>query len=175
MTATLRITRMDRRWYAIYTRPRWEKKLADRLEEKRIEHYLPLVKTLKRWSDRKKWVQEPLFKSYLFVHVNVKEYQHAIQTPGAVKYVSFEKKAVPIPPVQIEAIKTFIESGEELLPDSPEMKIGDRVRVTRGSLSGLEGTLVEFHNKHRVRIMIEGIHQSLHLKVPRSLLSPLPR
>jgi len=164
---------MKRKWYAIYTRPRWEKKLAERLEEKRIEHYLPLIKTLKIWSDRKKWVQEPLFKSYLFVHVNEGEYLPAIQTPGAVKYVTFERKAVSIPPLQIEAIKTFIESGEELVSDLPEMKIGDRVRIMRGPLKGLEGTLVEFQNKHRVRIMIEGIQQSLHLKVPLSLLSPV--
>jgi transcriptional antiterminator RfaH len=164
---------MERKWFAIYTRPRWEKKVADILEEKCIEHYLPLVKTLKRWSDRKKWVQEPLFKSYLFVHVNNQEYLRAIQTPGAVKYITFERKAVAIPPVQIQAIRTFIDSGEELVTDSPEMKIGDRVRVTRGSLAGLEGTLVEFQNKHRVRIMIEGIRQSLHLKVPLSLLTPL--
>ena len=60
---------MERKWYAIYTKPRWEKKLAEKLEEKRIDHYLPMVKTLKLWSDRKKWVNEPLFKSYIFVHV----------------------------------------------------------------------------------------------------------
>ena len=166
---------MERKWYAIYTRPRWEKKLAERLDEKNIGHYLPLVKTLKLWSDRKKWVQEPLFKSYIFVHVNEKEYLPAIQTPGAVKYISFEKKPVAIPPVQIEAIKTFVESGEETVLHLPEMKIGDRVRITRGSLKGLEGTLVEFHNKQRVRITIEGIKQSLHLKVPLSFLSPISK
>jgi len=166
---------MDRKWYAIYTKPRWEKKLAERLEEKRIEHYLPLVKTLKLWSDRKKWVQEPLFKSYIFVNVSDEEYLTAIQTPGAVKYITFERKAVSIPPVQIEAIKTFVDSGDELAGDSPDMNIGDRVRVIRGTLKGLEGTLVEFHQKHRVRIIIEGIQQSLHLKIPQSFLSPLPK
>jgi transcription antitermination factor NusG len=165
---------MDRKWLAIYTRPRWEKKVAEKLEEKGIEHYLPLVKTLKLWSDRRKWVQEPLFKSYIFVHVSKNEYLPAIQTLGAVKYITFEGKAVSIPPLQIEAIRTFIESGEDLITDSPDMKIGDRVSVTRGSLRGLEGTLVEFHNKHRVRIIIEGIRQSLHIKVPLSYLAPIP-
>jgi len=164
---------MENKWYAIYTKPRWEKKLAERLEEKRIEYYLPLIKTLKLWSDRKKWVQEPLFKSYIFVHVTQEEYLHAIQTPGAVKYITFERKAVSIPDIQIEAIRTFIESGEDLITESPDMKIGDRVAVIHGPLKGLEGTLVEFHQKHRVRIMIEGIQQSLHIKIPQSLLSPL--
>jgi transcription antitermination factor NusG len=164
---------VDRKWYAIYTKARWEKKLAEQLEEKGLEYYLPLVKTLKLWSDRKKWVQEPLFKSYIFVHVSDEEYLSAIQTPGAVRYISFEQKPVSIPPVQIEAIKTFIESGEGMEIDNPEMKIGDRIRVTRGPLKGLDGTLVEFQNKHRIRIMIEGIQQSLHIKIPLSFCTIL--
>lgn len=161
---------MEKKWYAIYTRPRWEKKVAARLDEKGIENYLPLIKTLKRWSDRRKWVREPLFRSYLFVHIDTKQYLPALQTPGAVKYVSFERKAVSIPPLQIEAVKIFIESGEDLLTDHPDMKIGDRVYVTRGALKGLEGTLVEFHQKHRVRIIIDGIQQSLYLNLPLSQL-----
>jgi len=164
---------MEKKWYAIYTKPRWEKKVAARLDEKDIENYLPLIKTLKIWSDRKKWVHEPLFKSYLFVHVDLKEYIPALQTPGVVKYVSFENKAVSIPPLQIEAVKTFIDSGEDFLTDIPDIKIGDRVIVTRGSLMGLEGTLVEYQQKNRVRIIIDGIQQSLHLNIPLSHLQPL--
>ncbi len=85
----------------------------------------------------------------------------------------FWKKAVSIPPLQIEAVKTFIESGEDLLADIPDLKIGDRVLVTRGPLNGLEGNLVEFQQKHRVRIMIDDIRQSLHLNLPLSHLKPL--
>ena len=165
----------EKKWYAIYTKPRWEKKVAERLDEKIIENYLPLIKTLKLWSDRKKWVQEPLFRSYIFVHISEDQYLSSLQTPGVVKYVTFEKKRVSIPPVQIEAIRQFIESGDDLLGHSPEMHLGDRVVVTRGPLKGLEGTLVEFHQKHRVRIMIEGIQQSLHIKIPKSFLQKISR
>ena len=164
---------MDKKWYAIYTKPRWEKKVAARLDEKGIENYLPLVKTLKIWSDRKKWVQEPLFRSYIFVHVIEREYIPALQTPGAVRYVSFEGKAVSIPPLQIQAVRSFIESGEDLLTDIPDIKIGDRVLVDRGALKGLEGVLVKYQKKHRVRIMIEGIQQSLYLNLPLSHLRPI--
>ena len=164
---------MDKKWYAIYTRPRWEKKVAALLDEKGISNYLPLVKTLKRWSDRKTWVQEPLFKSYIFVHVDQREYLPALQTPGAVNYVCFERKAVAIPPLQIDAIKSFVKSGEDLLTDIPDIKIGDRVLIVLGPLKGLEGLLVEYQQKHRVRIMIEGIQQSLHLNIPLSYLKPL--
>ena len=165
----------EKKWYAIYTRPRWEKKVAERLDEKKIENYLPLIKTLKQWSDRKKWIQEPLFRSYVFVHISEDQYLSSLQTPGVVKYVTFEKKRVSIPPVQIEAIRQFIESGDDLLSPSPEMHVGDRVVVMQGPLRGLEGTLVEFDQKHRVRIMIEGIRQSLHIKVPMSSLKSISR
>ena len=106
---------MDRKWYAIYTKPRWEKKVAERLDEKGIEHFLPLIKTLKIWSDRKKWIQEPLFRSYIFVHVNPSEYLPALQTPGALRYITIESRPVAIPPIQIDAIRTWIEEGRNSL------------------------------------------------------------
>ncbi|KPK87538.1 MAG: hypothetical protein AMS27_02255 [Bacteroides sp. SM23_62_1] len=159
-----------KKWYAIYTKPRWEKKVAELLLEKGIDHYLPLQKVLKQWSDRKKWVREPLFKSYIFVYITREDYLPSLQTPGVVRFVTFEKKAVTIPPVQIEAIKTFIATGEELTDETIHVKIGDRVIVTHGTLKGLEGTLIEISKKKRLRIMIEGIQQSLHLKIPASYI-----
>ncbi len=160
----------EKKWYAIYTKPRWEKKVADLLLDKKIEHYLPLQKVLKQWSDRKKWIREPLFRSYVFVYISPEEYLPALQTPGVVRFVIFEKKAVAIPPVQIEAIKTFINTGEDIIDETIDVKIGDKVVVTRGALKGLEGTLVEISRKMRLRIMIEGIQQSLYIKIPLSYI-----
>ena len=164
---------LEKKWYAIYTKPRWEKKVAEMLLEKEIDHYLPLQKVLKQWSDRKKWIREPLFKSYIFVYITQKEYLPSLRTPGVVRFVSFEKRAVTIPPVQIEAIKTFIATGEDIINETINVKIGDRVRVTHGTLKGLEGTLVEISRKKRIRIIIEGIQQSLHLKIPVSYIKVL--
>ncbi len=163
----------EKKWYAIYTKPRWEKKVADLLLDKKIEHYLPLQKVLKQWSDRKKWIREPLFRSYVFVYISPEEYLPALQTPGVVRFVTFEKKAVAIPPVQIEAIKTFINTGEDIIDESIDVNIGDKVVVTRGALKGLKGTLVEISRKMRLRIMIEGIQQSLHIKIPLSYIKVL--
>ncbi len=162
-----------KKWYALYTKPRWEKKVVQLLDEKRIENYLPLQKILKQWSDRRKWVREPLFRSYVFVFINQEEYLSTLQTSGVVKFVTFEGKAVSIPPIQIEAIKTFVETGEDLLTESVEMKVGDKVKVIRGPLKGLEGKLVRISEKKRVRVMIEGIQQSLHLRIPVSYLEVL--
>lgn len=159
---------IEKKWYALYTKPRWEKKVSQLLIERGIENYLPLQKILKQWSDRKKWVQEPLFRSYIFVYISPDQYLPSLQTSGVVRFVTFEKKAVTIPPVQIEAIKTYAQTGEELIQETPDVKTGDRVIVIRGTLKGLEGTLVQISNKKRLRIMIEGIQQSLHIKVPLS-------
>jgi len=162
-----------KKWYAVYTKPRWEKKVIQLLDEKRIENYLPLQKILKQWSDRRKWVREPLFRSYVFVFIDQVEYLPTLQTSGVVKFVTFEGKAVSIPPIQIEAIRTFVETGEEMITESVDMKVGDKVKVTRGSLKGLEGTLISISEKKRVRVMIEGIQQSLHLRIPVSYLEVL--
>jgi transcription antitermination factor NusG len=94
----------------------------------------------------------------------------ALQTAGVVRFVAFERKAVVIPPVQIEAIKTYVQTGEVLIVETPDVKTGDRVVVIRGTLKGLEGKLVQISNKKRLRIMIEGIRQSLHIKVPLSYI-----
>jgi transcription antitermination factor NusG len=160
----------DKHWYALYTKPRWEKKVSGLLTEKRIENYLPLQKVLKQWSDRKKWIQEPLFRSYIFVNITAEQHLPALQTAGVVRFVAFERKAVVIPPVQIEAIKTYVQTGEDLIVETPDVKTGDRVVVIRGTLKGLEGKLVQISNKKRLRIMIEGIRQSLHIKVPLSYI-----
>ena len=164
----------DKNWYALYTKPRWEKKVSQLLKEKRIENYLPLQKVLKQWSDRKKWIQEPLFRSYIFVHILPDEYLPALQTAGVVRFVTFERKAVAIPSVQIEAVKTYVQTGEEFVDETSEVRTGDRVVVVRGSLKGLEGRLVQISKKKRLRIMIEGIQQTLHIKVPLSHIKVLP-
>lgn len=165
------IVMAEKKWYAIYTKPRWEKKVARQLEDKKIENYLPLYKILKQWSDRRKWVQEPLFRSYIFVNIELNDHLSVLQTSGVVKFVSFEKKPVVIPPVQIEAVRTFINTDEEMFTEEVNMNVGNKVTINRGPLKGLEGTLVNISNRKRVRIMIEGIQQILYIKVPVSFLS----
>ena len=89
-----------------------ERKLLENLKEKNIECYLPMRKVLKIWSDRKKWVEEPLFRCYLFVKVSYKEFFTVLNTPGGVCYVSFGGKAQSIPEVQINNIRTFLNQAD---------------------------------------------------------------
>jgi transcription antitermination factor NusG len=156
----------DMNWYAIYTNPRAEKKVFAELEAKGIDTYLPLLRILKQWSDRRKWVEEPLFKSYLFVHISQKDYYDVLNTPGVVRYITFEGKAVPVPQKQIDAIKYYLnETAPETLPDVSSLLPGQEVEVVRGPLNGLKGELAEVKGQKKVRIQIDVLGQFLHLTI----------
>jgi transcription antitermination factor NusG len=155
-------------WYALYVRSRAEKQVASLLFNNGIEVYLPLMKTLKQWSDRKKWVEEPLFKSYIFVRISPPEYYDVLNTAGIVRYITFEGKAVAIPPQQIEAIKQFINSDEELPDILPNLSPGTPVNIIDGPMKGIDGELFEILGKKKVRIEIDGLGQSIYLELPAS-------
>ena len=157
---------MKRNWYAIYTKPRNEKRVNELLTEQSIQNYLPLIKTVRQWSDRRKIVELPLFPSYLFVHINDKEYFHVIKTQGIVKFIIFENRRIVVPDYQIEAIRKYIETGEESIDNPENYSVGKIVRVTRGSMKGLTGKLVQILGKQRVRVEIESVRQSLFIKIP---------
>ena len=157
-------------WYAIYTNPRSEKKVAAELIRRGTEAYLPLVRTLRQWSDRKKWVEEPLFRSYVFVHITPGQYYDILNADGVVRYVTFEKKAVVVPPQQIEAVKRFIDQNEDIVGSVEQFSPGKTVEVSRGPLKGLLGELVNVKGKHRVRIEVAAVGQSVFLTMPMSYL-----
>jgi len=162
-----------KRWYALYTKSRAEKKAEKELAAKGIEAYLPLEKRLKQWSDRKKWVEEPLIRSYIFVRVNKKEIQKAIYTPGILTLVTFEGKPAPIPDKQIQAIKDILSSEEKFEVTSDKFEIGEKVEVTQGGLQGLKGEMVKHLNKFKVLIRLEVIDQNLLVNINPSYLKKM--
>lgn len=161
---------MDKSWYALYVKSRTEKRVASELEALKIDHYLPIQKVLKQWSDRKKWVEEPLFRSYVFVQVSQQEYFEVLQIVGAVKYISFEGKAVVIPPQQIEAIKYFLNEKDPENMDFQKWEKGKKVEIISGSMIGLIGELVDVKGKNRVSIQIEAVNRTILLRIPKSKL-----
>ena len=161
------------KWFAVYTNPRAEKKIYAELVKKGITAYLPLLRTLKLWSDRKKWVEEPLFKSYLFVHISDKMYYDVLNTPGVVRYVAFEGKAVPVPEQQIEAIRYYLSSEDLPMEVSTELAPGQVVEVLKGPMRGLRGDLVEIAGRHKVKVEISAIGQSILVVIPMSQLQIL--
>ena len=162
-----------KQWYAVYARSRAEKKAAQELELNGIEFYLPLIKRLKQWSDRKKWVEEPLFRSYVFVHIELKDYYRVLQNPHLVRYITFEGKAVPIPEQQIEAIRLFLDETEPDEPENLNWLKGQKVEVVVGELTGLTGELIEVNGKHKVKVQIDVIGKSIIVYIPKSKLRVL--
>lgn len=155
-------------WFAIYTRANSEKRLCEELKEKNIECYLPLRKVLKFWSDRKKWIEEPLFKGYIFVKVSNKEFFDVLNLPGAVCYVSFGGKAQSIPEGQINGIKTLVQLvDEEVALSYDRIRKGQKAEVMCGPLKGVKGEIVEIHGQERILIRIKTMNCSLHAKISK--------
>jgi transcription antitermination factor NusG len=158
------------KWYALYTRPRAEKLVFQRLVEEGIETFLPLQKTYRMWSDRKKLVEKPLLSSYIFVKTNNKCFPKVYKTNGVVKFVSFEGQPVSIPQNQIDNLRLLVDSDAEIVVSSEKFDPGDNVEVISGSLIGLTGELIRIGSKNRVVVRIDRLDQNLILKIPRAFL-----
>lgn len=153
-------------WYAIYTRPRHEKKIFARLLQEKIDAFLPMQTTIRQWSDRKKKVSEPLFSCYIFVHISSKDYYRVLNQDGVVRYVTFEGKAVTIPEKQIRLIQNLLDLNVDIEESSEPIPKGAMVEIKAGPLAGVTGQLIERTGKKRVVIRIEEINKALLVNVP---------
>lgn len=164
-------------WHALYVRSRCEKKVLSQLEDMGIQAYLPMISKVKQWSDRRKKVQEPLFKSYVFVFSNDKQYISILNVYGVVKFVCFEKEAVVVPENQILAIKKFVseyENGEEYkMNNDEELKVGQMVRIINGPMKGLTGRLDTIRNKRHLIVYIDVVGQCIPVHIPRAKVEPV--
>lgn len=165
----------EKKWHALYVRPRSEKKVANELIDMGFEVYLPVITVVRQWSDRRKKVVEPLFKSYLFVRSNEKEYYTVRSVFGVVKFVVFEGKVADVPDNQIAAIKKFVREyeGEDDLNVASTLKEGQMVRIITGGMKGLVGRLVSFNGKKRLLINIETVGQYIPVDIARSKVEPI--
>ena len=164
------MNKIIKNWYAIYTKSNYERKVYTLLEKQSIETYLPLQKKLRQWSDRKKWIEEPLIRSYVFVKISEKEYFQVLNTPGTVNFVTFSGKAAAIPPAQIEILQRLLLTGSELAVTSEVLQPGDPVEIIAGRLLGITGKLIEYKGNRKVVIRIGQIGQTLLLTIPTTYL-----
>ena len=158
------------RWYAVYTHPRAEKLAFSRLEEAGVEAFLPLMKTWRQWSDRKKMIEKPLLSSYLFVKVRKKEFPRVYRVSGVVKFISFEGQPVPIPQKQIDNLRLIVNSDAEIEVSGESFAKGDNVEVIAGSLTGLTGELIRAGGKKRVIVRIDKLDQNIIITIPVTFL-----
>lgn len=158
----------NKKWFAIYVKSRSEKKVLKLLEDIGVESFLPLITRVKQWSDRKKKVEEPLFRSYLFVNIPLSDYYTVLNVNGVVKFITFEKKPVPVPDNQIIAIKEYLNDKELHSIDYEDFKEGELVRIKSGQMKDLIGRFIKINGKHRVIIDIEAVGQSIPINIARS-------
>jgi len=161
-------------WFAIYTRSRYEKKVVDRLKEIGIEAWLPLLKTLRQWSDRKKMVEVPLFNSYVFVRSKSNTVKKALQVNGAVYVVSFSGQPTPIPDEQIEWLRRLLNSSEKFEVSFDKFTMGETVLIEQGVMKGTKGMFVHYKGRNRVLVQIEVINQNLLIDINPGFLKKLP-
>jgi transcription antitermination factor NusG len=158
------------KWYAVYTTPRAEKQVLSRLLEAEVETYLPMQKTYRQWSDRKKLIEKPLLSSYVFVKVIPTDFPKVYRTVGIVKFISFEGQPASIPQKQIDNLRLLIDSNAEIAVTSEKFEKGDNVEVITGSLTGLTGELVKVHGRKRVIIRIDKLEQNIVVTIPVTFL-----
>ena len=162
-------------WHAIYVSSRSEKKVCENLNKKSIEAYVPVVKTIRQWSDRKKIVEFPLINGYVFVKINSLEIEKTLQTKGIVNFVRENGKLAIIREVEINRIKQLVELGYHLESDSifHEIEIGDKVKITSGPLKNIEGYILNSYNGKYLLVQLESIGKSIKVKLPQELLLPI--
>ncbi len=161
-------------WYAFVTRPRHEKRVEKQLCGNGIECYLPLHRVVRRWKDRRKQVELPLFSCYIFAHISYFKRYDVLMVPGVVRIVAIGNQPTPVRDEEIEAVRRLLEA-EVQFELSPELHYGDRVRVVAGPLTGIEGELVDFRGSSRVALNVGVVGQSLLVEVERSKLICIAR
>ena len=163
---------MDLQWIAVRSKPRAEKLAFDQLMKNGIEAYLPLIKKKRKWSDRKKWVDFPLFSSYLFAKIELKNSIYVLQTYGVNTIVKFNNTILTIPENVIKSIQLAIEGGYELQPVE-FFTTGDDVEVTGGPLKGTKGIVIEKKKGHRLVIKIDALQQAVAVHIDSKFLQPV--
>lgn len=159
-------------WYALQTRANHEKRLAEQLIRRSVEHFLPLYESMRRWKDRRVKLQLPLFPGYILVRIDARDRLRVLQTPGAARLVSSNGAPVPLPDSEIEALRRKL-NGEVVVEPHPYLRIGRRVRVRNGTLAGFEGILIRKKQKYRLVLSIDTIMRSVAAEVDIADVEPM--
>jgi transcription antitermination factor NusG len=161
---------VSRKWLAVYTRPRWEKKVNQLLIEKGVESYCPLNKVRRKWSDRVKIVEEPLFKSYVFLKVNNEDRTAVRMTPGVINFVYWNGKPAIIREKEINAIRRFLNEYENVEVKLIDLEVQQRVKITTGPLMDQEGEVLAVRRK-TAKVAIDSLGYILIAYIDRTKLT----
>jgi transcription antitermination factor NusG len=151
-------------WYALYTAPRHEKRVADQIQQQGVDCFLPLYRSLRRWKDRRKELALVLFPGYVFVRMALQHRLRVLQIPGAVRLVTFNGQPAPLPDAEIETLQSHLSASGNIEPH-PYLSVGRRVRVRNGPLRGLEGVILRTGDRCRIVVSIHLIMRSVAVEV----------
>jgi transcription antitermination factor NusG len=147
-------------WYVAWTSANHEKHIAEQLRLRKVEHFLPLYTSVRRWKDRRVTLELPLFSGYVFVRLALRDRLQVLQVPGVAKLVGFNGTPAALPPEEIEALRANLASGVRIEPH-PYLIVGRRVRVKNGPLAGMQGILLKKKNRARFVVSVELIQRSI--------------
>lgn len=162
------------RWYALYTCANHEKRVAEQLGQRSVEHFLPLYAVVRRWKDRRVCLQMPLFPGYMFVRLALREKLMVLEVPGAVCLVSMQGRPAPLDDEEIDTLQHALASPFQAQPH-PYLAAGLRVRIVRGPLTGCEGVLLRRKGNYRVALSVRLIQRSIAVDVDLADIAPHPR
>lgn len=167
-------TPMTPHWYALYTKPRWEKKVAGLLLRRGMESYCPLNKVRRRWSDRVKTIEEPLFKSYVFVKIEEAACADVRMTDGVINFVYWNGRPALIRDSEINTIKRFLDEYENVVLQKIDLGINERVKVIAGPMMEAEGKVLEVKNK-TAKVAIDSLGYVLVATIDKNKLIAAPQ
>ncbi|HEY4195028.1 MAG TPA: UpxY family transcription antiterminator [Mucilaginibacter sp.] len=166
----IRLKAGTNKWYPVYTHPRAEKKACEALLKKGIETYLPLRRQLKQWSDRKKWIDEPFIKSYLFVNIAEHDQAEVLMTKGISRFIYFGGKIAPMPERQIDDLKLLMTSALELEITEENLLPGEKIILKAGPLKGMTGEIISYRSQKQLALRLENLGCSVIIHVSASLI-----
>lgn len=159
-------------WYAIYTRSRHEKTVAEQLGRRSIDHFLPLYETVRKWKNGRFKVHLPLFPGYLFVQITLQDRLKVLQVPGVVSLVGFNGVPAALPNADVETIRDALSKGMQAQPHR-YLKVGSRVRIRSGAFEGMQGILLRRKGQLRVVISVDLIMRSIAIDVDAGEVEPI--
>lgn len=161
---------IPKHWYVWYTKPRVEKKLHDRLKAEGVHVFLPLKKDLHQWSDRKKWVEVPLFRGYIFTKITKRRFELVRTTEGVVTNLRFDGEPAIMKDEEITRIKQLITDPADLEVVHHQFYEGEHVQIIAGPMMGIEGLVVEHKGNRKIAVNIEKLGKSVLVNVPKNNL-----
>ena len=154
-------------WYVLYTKPNHERKAALDLSKSNIDHYFPTAQRLRKWHDRNKYVETPLFPSYVFAYISgLKEYFQALEAYGVIHYIRFGKEIAVLDSNTVNYLKKLMEIGNDLEVTVENFTPGQLVHIKEGAMTGVMGEVVEFNDKRKMLVRINLLGRNLLMSLP---------